>query len=251
MTGKLNGKITLVTGGSSGIGAATALAFAREGAKVVVASRSEVKGNKIVHHIQETGGEAIFIKTDISKASEVEALIDKTESVYGHLDCAFNNAGSSIPMRPLTDVNEEEVDRLMNVNFKGTWLCLKHEIMSMQKNGGGTIVNNASNLADVGLPGASIYSGTKGGIISLSRVAAVENAESGIRINTVSPGAVETDLLNEVVPGDIRPQMGSAYPLGRIGKPEEIAEAVIWLCSDAASFMVGHNLLIEGGYNAQ
>lgn len=251
MSGKLNGKIALVTGGSSGIGAATALAFAREGAKVVVASRREAEGNKIVHRIQETGGEAIFIKTDISKAIEVEALIDKTVNVYGRLDCAFNNAGSNIPIRPLVDVDEEEVDRLMNVNFKGTWLSLKYEIMSMQKNGGGTIVNNASNLADVGLPGASIYSGTKGGIISLSRVAAVEYAESGIRINVVSPGAVDTDLLNEVVPADIRPQMGLAYPLGRIANSEEIAEAVIWLCSDAASFVVGHNLLIEGGYNAQ
>jgi NAD(P)-dependent dehydrogenase (short-subunit alcohol dehydrogenase family) len=249
MAGKLNGKVAIVTGASSGIGKATAIAFAREGALVAVAARRESEGEETVREIREAGGEATFVKTDVSRASDVEALVNRTLETYGRLDCAFNNAGIGIA-GPLTDLSEEEWDRLMDVNLKGTWLCLKYQIPAMLRQGGGAIVNMASITGVVGFPGISVYAATKGGVIALSRSAALECAKSGVRINSISPGLIETDMVTSS-PAEWLAQMTAAHPVGRMGKVEEVAEAVVWLCSDAASFVTGHNMIIDGGYTAQ
>lgn len=249
MTSQWYGKVALVTGGSSGIGRATALAFARAGAKVVTASRRIAEGEETVRCIQEEGGEAMFVKTDVSKAAEVEALVNKTVDIYGQLDCAFNNAGIAA-FGPLTDMSESDWNCITDVNLKGIWLCLKYELPAMLKQGGGAIVNMASAAGVIGTAGLTIYSATKGGVIALTRAAAVEYAKSGIRINAISPGSIETDMLASV-PADLLAQAPAVHPVGRIGKPEEVAEAVLWLCSDAASFVTGHNMMIDGGCTAQ
>lgn len=249
MIGQLHGKVALVTGASSGIGRATAIAFARAGAKVVVASRRITNGEETVHHIHELGGEAIFVKTDVSKAAEVEVLVNKTIDYYDRLDYACNNAGV-ITSSLLTNMLEEDWNHILDVNLKGTWLCLKYEIGAMLKQGGGAIVNVASVASVVGCTGLTSYCASKGGIIALTRAAALEYAQSGIRINAVSPGCVETDML-AIVPKDKLAQLKTGHPIGRIGKSEEVAEAVLWLCSDAASFVMGHNMIIDGAYTAQ
>lgn len=249
MTSQFDGKVALVTGASSGIGRATAIAFARAGADIVAAGRRIAEGEETVRRIQEAGGKAIFVKTDVSKSAEVSALLSKTLDIYGRLDFAFNNAG--IPASgPLTEMSEEEWDRLVDVNLKGTWLCLKYEIPAMLKQGGGVIVNVASGAGVVGFANHAGYCATKGGVIALTRAAAIEYAKTGIRINVVSPGAIKTDML-ATLPPDVLTQIAGGHPIGRTGKPEEVAEAVVWLCSDAASFIMGHNLLIDGGYTSQ
>jgi NAD(P)-dependent dehydrogenase (short-subunit alcohol dehydrogenase family) len=249
MIGQFYGKVALVTGASSGIGRATAIAFARAGAKVVVASRRIANSEETVHRIHELGGEAIFVKTDVSKAAEVEVLVNKTIDYYDRLDYACNNAGISASS-PLIDISEEDWDHMLDVNLKGTWLCLKYEIKAMLKQGGGAIVNVASIGSVIGCAGLSSYCASKGGVIALTRTAALEYAQSGIRINAVSPGCVETDILT-TIPKDILPQVKAMHPIGRIGKAEEVAEAVLWLCSNAASFVMGHNMIIDGAYTAQ
>ncbi|MBX9259190.1 SDR family oxidoreductase [Desmonostoc muscorum CCALA 125] len=250
MSGQLDGKVALVTGASSGIGRASAIAFARAGAKVVAASRRIPEGEATAHHIQEIGGEAIFIKTDVSKADDVEALIQKTVDIYGRLDCACNNAGFGGGAIPLTDMSEEDWDRLIDINLKGTWLCLKYQIRAMLKQGSGAIVNIASIAGVVGIPGLAGYSATKGGITALSKAAAMEYALAGIRINVISPGAIATDML-ATLPADVLAQLRAMHPIGRTGKPEEVADTVVWLCSDAASFITGHNMMVDGGYTTQ
>ncbi|MCF2148616.1 SDR family oxidoreductase [Desmonostoc muscorum LEGE 12446] len=250
MSGQLDGKVALVTGASSGIGRASAIAFARAGAKVVAASRRIPEGEATAHQIQEIGGEAIFIKTDVSKADDVEALIQKTVDIYGRLDCACNNAGFGGGAIPLTDMSEEDWDRLIDVNLKGTWLCLKYQIRAMLKQGSGAIVNIASIAGVAGIPGLAGYSATKGGITALSKAAAMEYALAGIRINVISPGAIATDML-ATLPADVLAQLRAMHPIGRTGKPEEVADTVVWLCSDAASFITGHNMMVDGGYTTQ
>ena len=250
MISQLYGKVALVTGASSGIGRATAIAFARAGAKIVAASRRSVEGEETVRRILEVGGEAIFVKTDVSNAVEVEALVNKTVDIYGRLDYACNNAGIGGTSSLITDLSEEDWDCLVDVNLKGTWLCLKYELKAMLKQGCGAIVNVASVSGVVGFAGCAAYAATKGGIIALTRAAAIEYAKSGIRINVVSPGAIETNIL-ATLPTDLIAQIPAAHPIGRIGKPEEIAESMVWLCSDAASFVTGHNMMIDGGYTAQ
>ncbi|MDZ7967416.1 MAG: SDR family oxidoreductase [Nostoc sp. DedSLP03] len=251
MTGQLYGKVALVTGASSGIGRATAIAFASAGAKVVVASRRLVESEETVRLIKEIGGEAIFVKTDVSNAAEVEALVDKTVKTYGRLDCACNNAGiGGNPGLITDDMSEEDWDRLVNVNLKGTWLCLKYEIRAMLKQNSGAIVNVASAAGVVGIAGIANYSATKGGVIALTRALAMDYAKEGIRINVVSPGVIETDMLS-ALSRDALAQLKAMHPIGRIGKPEEVAETVVWLCSAATSFITGHNMIIDGGYTAQ
>jgi NAD(P)-dependent dehydrogenase (short-subunit alcohol dehydrogenase family) len=249
MTSQLNGKVALVTGASSGIGQATAIAFAQHGAKVVAASRRCIEGEETVRRIKDAGGEAIFIRTDVSKAIEVEALVNKIVDIYGRLDCACNNAGVAA-FSPLTEMSVEDCNHIFDVNLKGTWLCLKYEIQAMLPQGRGTIVNIASIAGVIGTPGGSIYCASKAGVIALTRAAAVEYAKSGIRINAVSPGSIETDMLYNV-PKDLLAQVTAAHPVGRIGKPEEVAAGVIWLCSEGASFITGHNMIIDGGYTVQ
>ncbi|NQE35808.1 SDR family oxidoreductase [Microcoleus asticus] len=248
-TSELKGKVALVTGGSSGIGKATAFAFARAGAKVVVASRRIAEGEETVHQICERGGDAIFITTDVSKATEVEALIDKTVGLFGRLDYACNNAGV-VKFGSLTEHSEADWSNIIDVNLKGLWLCLKYEILAMLKHGGGAIVNIASGAGLVGGVGHAIYSASKGGAISLTRAAALEYAKSGVRINAISPGPVKTNMLDSL-PTELVAQLEVEQPIGRIGKPEEIGDAVVWLCSDKASFVTGHNLVIDGGYTIQ
>lgn len=258
MAGQLKGKIALVTGASSGIGRATALTLARAGAKVVVGSRRTREGEETARLIRQAGDESIFLKTDVSKSVEVAALISKAVETYGRLDCAFNNAGIAGQIARTGECTEENWDETIATNLKGVWLCMKYEILQMLKQGGGTIVNNASVAGVVGFPGLPAYSASKGGIVQLTRTAALEYARSGIRINVVCPGGIRTPMGEGVVElitgGD--PQVEAQLfdrlvPMNRWGSPEEIAEAVVWLCSDGASFVTGHTMLVDGGFVAQ
>jgi len=245
----VKGKVALVTGGSSGIDKATAFAFAHAGATVVVASRRIAEGEETVHEICDRGGDAIFVPTDVSKDNDVISLIDKTLDMFGNLDSAFNNAGGWI-MGSLTEQSEEDWERIMDMNLKGTWLCLKYELSAMPQRGSGSVVNMASVAGVTGMAGFSIYSASRGGIIFTTEPAAVEYAKSGIPINSISPGTIKTPAL-DTVSVDMLVQNAALYPIGRTGQPEEIAEAVVWLCSDKASFVTGHNMVIDGGYTAQ
>jgi NAD(P)-dependent dehydrogenase (short-subunit alcohol dehydrogenase family) len=249
---QFEGKVALVTGGTSGIGRAAALAFAREGARVVVAGRRSEAGEQTVQLIREAGGDALFVRTDVTQAAEVEALVNKTLAAYGRLDYAFNNAGTEGGLGPISELSEEQWDQTLAVNLKGTWLCLKYEIPAILKQGG-AIINNASILGTIGMPGMTIYAAAKSGIIGMTRAAAIEYAQAGVRINVISPGAIETDMLDRFAGGDaaVKAQLGASHPIGRAGRPEEIAAAVIWLASEAASFVTGHNLVVDGGYTAQ
>jgi NAD(P)-dependent dehydrogenase (short-subunit alcohol dehydrogenase family) len=253
MTKQFGGKVALVTGGSSGIGRAAASAFAGEGANVVVADVLVEGGEETVRMIKEAGGEAIFVKTDVSKATEVEALIKKAVETYGRLDCAINNAGVEGTMAPTADCTEENWDCTININLKGVWLCMKYEIPQMLKQGGGAIVNMASVAGLVGLQGLPAYCASKGGVVQLTRTAALEYARAGIRVNAVCPGVIRTPLVDRLIAA--QPEMEEALtamePVGRTGKPEEVAEAVVWLCSDAASFVTGHAMVVDGGFAAQ
>lgn len=247
-----------MTGASSGIGRATALALARAGAKVLVGSRRIREGEETARLIRQAGGEAIFLRTDVSKSEEVAALVSMAARAYGRLDCAFNNAGLAGKIAPTAECTEENWDETITTNLKGVWLCMKHEIQQMLKQGSGTIVNNASVAGVVGFPGLPAYSASKGGIVQLTRTAALEYARSGIRINVVCPGGIRTAMAEGVVGlmtgGD--PQVEAQLfdrlvPMNRWGSPEEIAEAVVWLCSDGASFVTGHTMLVDGGFVAQ
>ncbi len=250
---KLEGKVALVTGGGSGIGRATALVFAREGAKVVVADVLTEGGEETVQRIKEAGGKAIFVKTDVSKAAEVMALVDSAVSTYGKLDCAFNNAGIEGNMAPTADCTEENWDRVIAINLKGVWLCMKYEIPEMLRQGSGAIVNTASVAGFVGFQGLPAYCASKGGIIQLTRAAALEYATRGIRVNAVCPGVIRTPMVDRITGGkpDAEAQFTALEPIGRMGAPEEVAEAVVWLCSDAASFVTGHPMVVDGGFIAQ
>jgi NAD(P)-dependent dehydrogenase (short-subunit alcohol dehydrogenase family) len=252
MAGLVNGKVALVTGASSGIGRATALAFAREGAKVMVADVTVEGGEETVSLVKQAGGEATFFKADVSKAAEVEALVARVVQTYGRLDCAHNNAGIEGPGALTVDYPEEMFDRVMAINLKGVWLCLKYEIPQMLKTGGGAIVNTASTAGLVGFPRGSAYVASKHGVVGLTRTAALEYAKSNIRVNAVCPGAIDTPMMGRIT--DHRPtraaRMAAAEPVGRMGVPGEIAEAVVWLCSDSASFVTGHAMAVDGGMTA-
>jgi NAD(P)-dependent dehydrogenase (short-subunit alcohol dehydrogenase family) len=243
-----DGKVAIVTGGSSGIGRAAAIAFGKAGAKVVVAARREAEGEETVHFIKETGSEALFVKTDVTKAADVEALVNKATETYGRLDYAFNNAGSGKP-GSIIDLAEADWDYEININLKSIWLCMKYEIPAMQKSGGGAIVNTSSQGALLGVANYGAYGAAKAGVIALTRATAAEYSSDRIRVNAVSPGAVKTDLWAEAPP-EMIDQVAAGIPLKRIGAPEDIAEAVVWLCADAASFVTGHNLVIDGGFTA-
>ncbi|MGA9768859.1 MAG: SDR family oxidoreductase [Blastocatellia bacterium] len=253
MTKQFEGKVALVTGASSGIGQAAALAFAREGAKVVVAARRVQQGEETVDMIKRNGGEAVFVKADIASAAEVESLMRATMEVYGRLDCALNNAGTSGQLMPAVDVSEQEWDFVINTNLKGAWLCLKHEIALMVKQGSGSIVNMSSVLGLGGTQiGASAYVASKHALVGLTKATAVEYARQGVRVNAVCPGFIETALIEVATTSpEAKDQLIALHPIGRLGNPEEVAEAVVWLCSDAASFVTGHSMVVDGGYIAQ
>lgn len=246
MSEQMSEKVVIVTGGSSGIGRATAIAFANAGAKVVVAARRVNEGEETVKQIVDTGGDAIFIQTDVTQETEVKALVDRTLEHYGRLDCAFNNAGAGKGAR-LIDLTEAEWEQEIAVNLKSVWLCLKYQIPAMLKSGKGAIVNMASQGAILGVPNYAAYGAAKGGVVSLTRAAAAEYAAEGIRVNAVSPGAIETELWANA-PAGMLEQVAAGIPMQRVGQPQDIAAAVIWLCSDAAGFVTGQNLAIDGGY---
>lgn len=242
-------KVALVTGGSSGIGRASALAFAREGAKVVIADVDVKGGEETVQMIKKTGSAAMFVKTDVSKAAEVEALIKRSVETYGRLDFAHNNAGIADPAKSTVDYTEEDWDRCISINLKGVWLCMKYEIPQMLLQGGGAIVNTASVAGLVAMEKRPGYTASKHGVLGLTKMAALEYAKARIRINAICPGVTRTPLVERTIqrmPGS-EAEFLSWEPIGRLGTPEEMAEAVVWLCSDAASFVIGHALVVDGG----
>jgi NAD(P)-dependent dehydrogenase (short-subunit alcohol dehydrogenase family) len=252
MTKELEGKVGLVTGGTSGIGRDTAVLFGKAGAKVVVAGRREPEGEETVELVRAAGGDGLFVKADVSKASEVDTLVQKTVEKFGRLDIAFNNAGIEGVWVPIVRQSEEDWDRTIDINLKGVWLCLKHEIRQMFKQGGGgAIVNMASVTGLVGSGGAAAYSASKHGVIGLTKSAALETAKSGIRINAVCPAVIETPMGDRLFGAPaVHKYVLSCHPIGRFGRPAEIAEAVVWMCSDRASFMTGQSLVLDGGFLA-
>lgn len=242
--------VVLVTGGNSGIGKATALAFADEGATVIIAARRENLGREVVEAITAKGGKAEFIKTDVTVPEQVEVLFAAIVERHGRLNHAFNNAGTGVAMRRTANATLEEWDVIMNTNLRGVWLCMKYEIPLIRKQGGGSIVNNSSILGVRNNDGLSVYSASKHAILGLTKAAALEVAHRNVRINAICPGFIETDMTKRIE--DHNPAAMEALiatvPLGRLGKPEEISGAVLMLCSDAASFMTGKELVVAGGH---
>lgn len=257
MARRLEQKVVLVTGGASGIGRAAALACAREGARVVVADMAVAGGEETVQMIQAAGGMALFVQADVSRGREVERLVQQGVETYGRLDCAVNNAGIQGDLAQTAECSEENWDRIIATNLTGVWLCMKYEIPSLLQQGGGAIVNIASNFGLVGSEGMPAYTASKHGVVGLTKTAALEYAKAGIRVNAVCPGPTQTLLVAHVL--SQQPQLANQLveaitarvPVGRIGKPEEVAEAVVWLCSDAASFVTGITLAVDGGFIAQ
>jgi len=249
MTGQFTGKVALVTGGSSGMGQAAAIAFAREGARVVVADTSIQGGEETVQRIKDTGTDALFIPTDVSQSTAVEALINTIITTFGRLDYAFNNAGINEEHGSLTECTEAEWDRIISINLKGIWLCMKYEIPHMLKLGSGAIVNTASVVGLTGGRNFPAYVASKHGIVGLTKAAALDYGPHSIRINAVCPGTIYTPMYERRIGNnpETTARIISEIPLRRLGQPQDIAEAVIWLCSDASSFVTGHTLVVDGG----
>jgi NAD(P)-dependent dehydrogenase (short-subunit alcohol dehydrogenase family) len=252
----MQGKVALVTGAASGIGRVTAQMFAREGAKVIVSTGANVQGaEETVRFIKEAGGDATFIKCDVSKAKEVEAMVDRGVEIYGSLDYAFNNAGigpdgKRVPVVPIVDCPEELWDRTIAINLTGVFLCMKYEMRQMLKQKYGAIVNCSSVGAFKAVPGFAAYDASKTGLFGLTKAAALEGATSGIRVNVICPGPTWRTLLYDNLTSaqpEMKEQLPEIIPMKRMAEPEEMAEAVIWLCSDAASFVTGHAMPVDGG----
>jgi NAD(P)-dependent dehydrogenase (short-subunit alcohol dehydrogenase family) len=253
MAGILQGKVVLVTGGGSGIGRATSILLAKQGAKVMIADYVPEGAERTVKMIKEAGGEANCIAADVSVTRQVEMMVDKTVETYGRLDCAFNNAGIEGKMVDTADYPEDVFDRIIAINLKGVWLCMKYEIPQMLKNGGGAIVNTASAAGLVGVAQLSAYNASKHGVVGLTKTAALEFAQKNIRVNCVCPGLINTPMVARMVDsrGMNEQELLAAEPVGRMGRPEEIGEGVVWLLSDAASFVTGHSMSIDGGFVAR
>jgi NAD(P)-dependent dehydrogenase (short-subunit alcohol dehydrogenase family) len=251
----LEDKVALVTGGGSGIGRASALAFAEAGAKVVITGRRETEGYETLALIEENGGQGLFIKGDVTSEADVKQLVAQTLATYGRLDAAFNNAGIEGEVgKPTHEQSVANFHSVMDINVLGVLLAMKHEIAAMLKNGGGAIVNNASVGGLIGFPGVSVYVASKHAVLGLTKTAALEYAKQGIRVNAVSPGGIETPMLHRFTGGPATEsfnQLAGLHPIGRLGRPEEIAEAVVWLCSEKASFVTGQSLTADGGWTAQ
>ena len=239
-------------GGSSGIGRATAIKFAEQGADVVIAARRSTEGEAVAQEIRDSGGGAMFVKADVTQAEQVEAAVEQTVSTFGSLDMAFNNAGLLAALGPPHEIEEDAWDREIDVNLKGVWLCLKYEIRQMLAQGGGSIVNDSSAGGLKGASKADPYSAAKHGVTGLTKSAALEYAPHGIRVNAVCPGSVETPMTKPMYDDpDLKSRIISAHPIGRVGNPKEFAEAVTWLCSDSASFVTGIAMPVDGGYIAK
>lgn len=240
-------KVVLITGGTSGIGRATAVSFAKAGARVVVAGRRDDAGAKTIELIRQDGGEGVFVKTDVSKLEQARSLLDHVVKTFGRLDIAFNNAGSEGPLGRLAELDEAEVEEAVNINFHGTRMCMKFEIEKMLNAGSGVIVNCSSVAGLIGIASSSIYCATKHAILGLTKAAALEYASSGIRINAIAPGPIETDMLKRIATHQQIHNRAAAVPMARLGTALEVADVVMWLASDSASFVMGQTIVVDGG----
>ncbi|HXF27248.1 MAG TPA: SDR family oxidoreductase [Bryobacteraceae bacterium] len=254
VNGTYTGKVAFVTGAGGGIGRAAALAFAREGASVAVADVSEKENQETAHIIEEQGGQAIAVRCDVTRVEDVKAALDKTVQAFGRLDFAFNNAGIE-PRKPAptADYDLDEWERIIDIDLRGVFLCMKYEIPLMLKQGGGAIVNTSSGAGVIGIKGSPAYTAAKHGVIGLTRAAALDYAAQNIRVNVVCPGYIDTPMMARFTGGTAegRARVISEEPIGRMGRPEEIANAVVWLCSEAAGFVVGSAMVIDGGQTIQ
>jgi len=243
----LKNKVALVTGATSGIGKATALALGVAGAKVVFSGRRETEGKETEAQLRDAGVDCVFVQSDVSNEDEIRGLVQTTVATFGRLDCAFNNAGIDPPLKPLHEQSIEDFDKLMSINVRGLFLCMKYEIQQMLSQGAGAIVNNSSIGGLIAFPGGSPYNASKHAVMGLTRSAALDYAQRGIRINAVNPGLIATAMYERLDPkGDLT----SSVPMGRMGTPEEIAQTVVFLCSDAASYITGQPIVVDGGYTA-
>lgn len=246
-------RVALIVGATSGMGEATALAFAAQHARVVVSGRRADEGNAIVDRIRAAGGEAVFIAADVGDEASIIHLIDQAVAQYGRIDCAVNNAAREIPAGPLAERTAEECDAIMDINVRGVFLSMKYQILQMLKQGGGAIVNIASTSGHVGFPMAALYTASKHAVVGLTKAAALEYIKQGIRINAISPGVVDTEMLRRYLgsAGYSVQDLAGSYPIGRPADPAEIAASTLWLCSPAASFVVGQAIPVDGGATAQ
>jgi len=251
MEKEFENKVAIVTGASFGIGQATAIMFASRGAKVAVVDW--VEDTETINQIRAVGGEGIFIRCDVSKSEEVKAMVEKTISTFGRLDYAFNNAGIEGITGLSHELKEEDFDRTVAINLRGVWLCMKYQLPYLLKQGSGAIVNCASIAGLVGFPQSSAYVASKHGVVGLTKTVALENARHGIRINAVCPGVIQTPMIDRFTgkQKEVEKAFETQEPIGRLGKPTEVAEAVLWLCSKAASFITGNALAVDGGWVAQ
>jgi NAD(P)-dependent dehydrogenase (short-subunit alcohol dehydrogenase family) len=253
MKSNLVSKVALVTGGTSGIGRAAALAFARDGARVIVSGRREKEGIAVVSEIQAAGGDALFVRADVTREDEIAALVTRTLEHFGRLDYAFNNAGVLGGLAPTAEQTNGNYAHIFEANVRGVFWSMKHQIPAMLQGGGGAIVNNASIGGSIGFPNFSLYVASKHAVIGLTKSAALEYAQQGLRVNAVSPAGIQTDMFDTAFGKGItedKKAMAALHPIGRIGAPAEVAEAVVWLCSPRASFITGHDLLVDGGFTA-
>jgi NAD(P)-dependent dehydrogenase (short-subunit alcohol dehydrogenase family) len=250
---EFEGKVALVTGGASGIGRATALAFAREGAQVVIGDHDTGRGEETVSMIRNAGGTASFRRTDVLVAADIEVLVEHAIRQYKGLDLAFNNAGIEGDVRPLVEQTENNYDAVMDINVKGVWLSMKYEIPRMLEQGGGAIVNCSSVAGLIGFPGIGIYVASKHAVVGLTKTAALEYSAQGIRINAVNPAVIDTEMVDRLADGMNmkKSDLTTFHPIGRLGRVEEVADAVLWLCSTRSSFVTGHSLIVDGGFTAR
>lgn len=242
------GKVAFVTGAASGIGRAAAIAFAREGARVAITDRTETALEQLRTEIEMDGGEVLAIRCDVSVPEDIEAAVARTVERFGRLDCAFNNAGVENRAAPVHEIALDEWDRILEINLRGTFVCMKHEIAQMLRQGGGVVVNTSSGAGVRGVAGGASYAASKHALIGLTKSAALDYAKAKIRVNAVLPGNIETPMMDRFTGGDIQKAI-DLEPVGRLGKPEEIAEAVLWMCSDLGAFVTGAAISVDGGWS--